>query len=190
MGHTAGPDTGVAEEAVAWWQALQSLADEFNAGRKGAFDQLLPSLRDIRTHTDGLTNSVEATAGFRLPPGYDAGKLERAARELAGDAEIACYSYEPAFQAEKNTPVVRAFLQAIRAEKGRPTFKLKTGTSDMNVVGPAWHCPIVAYGPGDSSLDHTPEEYIMVPEYLRAIRVLNSVIVLLGQEERKGTKGN
>jgi len=29
---------------------------------------------------------------------------------------------------------------------------IKTGTSDMNIVGPIWKCPIVAYGPGDSRL--------------------------------------
>ena len=39
----------------------------------------------------------------------------------------------------------------------------------MNVVGPVWGCPIVAYGPGDSSLDHTPEERIDLGEYLRAV---------------------
>jgi len=42
----------------------------------------------------------------------------------------------------------------------------------MNVVGPAWRCPILAYGPGDSSLDHTPEEHVELAEYLRAINVL------------------
>lgn len=187
MGHTAGPGQGVAEEAVAWWQALQAETDAFNVGRKGAFNQLLPSLRDIRTDSDGLTNSVEATVGLRLPPGYDVDELERTARELAGDAQIVCYSYEPAFQASKNTLLVRTFLQAIRAEGGRPTFKLKTGTSDMNVVGPAWNCPIVAYGPGDSSLDHTPEEHIQIPEYLRAIDVLERALHLVMQ---RGTKGN
>ena len=37
----------------------------------------------------------------------------------------------------------------VGAAGGRPRFKLKTDTADMNVVGPAWGCPIVAYGPGD-----------------------------------------
>ena len=45
---------------------------------------------------------------------------------------------------------------------GTPRFTLKLGTSDMTVVGPAWGCPIVTYGPGDASLDHTPEERIVL----------------------------
>ena len=65
---------------------------------------------------------------------------------------------------------------AIRAEGGSPRFVHKTGTSDMNVVGPAWGCPILAYGPGDSSLDHTPEEHIDLAEWARGVRVLAQVL--------------
>jgi LysW-gamma-L-lysine carboxypeptidase len=89
---------------------------------------------------------------------------------------------EVAFRAEKNTPLVRAFLASIREQGGRPRFVLKTGTSDMNVVGPAWGCPIVAYGPGDSALDHTPEERISLDEYLRSIEVLKSMVNTLLKE--------
>ena len=46
----------------------------------------------------------------------------------------------------------------------------------MNVVGPAWECPIVAYGPGDARLDHTPREHIDLTEYHRAIDVLVHVL--------------
>jgi LysW-gamma-L-lysine carboxypeptidase len=47
----------------------------------------------------------------------------------------------------------------------------------MNVVGPHWPgTPIVAYGPGDSSLDHTPDEHINLSEYLQAIEVLRGVL--------------
>ena len=46
----------------------------------------------------------------------------------------------------------------------------------MNIVGPHWNCPILAYGPGDSSLDHTPDEHIDLDEYLRAIDVLTAVL--------------
>jgi LysW-gamma-L-lysine carboxypeptidase len=47
----------------------------------------------------------------------------------------------------------------------------------MNVVGPVWQCPIAAYGPGDSTLDHTPEERLGLIEYGRAIRVLTNVLL-------------
>jgi LysW-gamma-L-lysine carboxypeptidase len=46
----------------------------------------------------------------------------------------------------------------------------------MNIAGPAWRCPIVAYGPGDSSLDHTPNEHLDLAEYERAINVLAQVL--------------
>ena len=36
--------------------------------------------------------------------------------------------------------------------------------------------PIVAYGPGDSSLDHTPEEHVLVEEFYQAIEVMTEVI--------------
>jgi LysW-gamma-L-lysine carboxypeptidase len=77
---------------------------------------------------------------------------------------------------EKNTPLVRAFLAAIRGSGGKPRFLFKSGTADLNIVAPAWGCPAVAYGPGDSSLDHTPEEHISLSEYGRAVEVLEDTL--------------
>jgi len=95
---------------------------------------------------------------------------------FAEGAEITFRGEEVAFRAEKNTPLVRAFNNAIRDTGGRPSYVYKTGTSDMNVVGPVWNCPIVAYGPGDSSLDHTPEEHIVLEEYHRGVAVLTNLL--------------
>ncbi len=83
---------------------------------------------------------------------------------------------EQAFQSTRTTPLARIMSRAIRAGGGQPTFKLKTGTSDMNVVGPGWGDNIVAYGPGDSRLDHTPQEHIVLSEYLQAIDVLERAL--------------
>jgi LysW-gamma-L-lysine carboxypeptidase len=54
------------------------------------------------------------------------------------------------------------------------------------VVGPAWQCPILAYGPGDSALDHTPNEHVNLTEYWLAVQVLaqalrNLALLLPGQ---------
>jgi [amino group carrier protein]-lysine/ornithine hydrolase len=88
-----------------------------------------------------------------------------------------------AYKGGKANDLVRAFLASIRAAGGQPRFVVKTGTADMNVVAPHWpETSIVAYGPGDSSLDHTPEERIDLAGYEQAIRVLQGVLERLMSE--------
>ena len=81
-----------------------------------------------------------------------------------------------AWGGEKNTPLVRAFLSGIRSNGGGPRFVYKTGTADLNIVAPVWKCPAVVYGPGDSALDHTPNEHIDLAEYAKAVNVLVNVL--------------
>jgi LysW-gamma-L-lysine carboxypeptidase len=87
----------------------------------------------------------------------------------------------PAYRGQKNNALVRAFVSSIRQGEGEPGFLLKSGTSDLNLVAPAWGCPAVAYGPGDSSLDHTPHEHISLVEYERAVSVLERLIRTLAE---------
>ncbi|MBI1802552.1 MAG: [LysW]-lysine hydrolase [Chloroflexi bacterium] len=176
MGHTAGQIPSVAESAMAFWNRLHAFATAHNQGKTRAFDLLTPSLRRIHTGDDAFADSVAMTVGLRVPLGIEIETLKRDLRPMAGDADLTFASEEPAYRAEKNTPLVRAFLAGIREHGAQPGFTLKTGTSDMNVVGPLWQCPIVAYGPGDSNLDHTPDEHIDLDEYLKAIDVLTAVL--------------
>jgi LysW-gamma-L-lysine carboxypeptidase len=76
----------------------------------------------------------------------------------------------------KSTRLGSAFVRAIRGAGGAPRFKVKTGTADMNLLVPAWGCPAVAYGPGDSHLDHTPDEHIDIEDLHRSVEVLTSVL--------------
>lgn len=114
--------------------------------------------------------------GLRLPPQLDLPELKAWLQEHAAGARLEFDPGIAAYRAEKNTPLVRAFLEAIRIEGGAPRFKVKSGTSDMNILAPAWGCPAVAYGPGDSHLDHTPEESIELAELERGARVLAGVL--------------
>jgi LysW-gamma-L-lysine carboxypeptidase len=178
-GHSAGERPGPAEKAVGFWNQLMTYSEELNQGRWGHFDTLDPALREFSTFSDGLDDGVAINIVVRLPPGFDVANLKKEMRTWCNGAKLSFPSSDPPFRSQKNTPPVRALLRAIRAEGGRPRFKLKTGTSDMNVVGPAWGCPIVAYGPGDSSLDHTPEEHIEIEEFLRATNVLTHALETL-----------
>jgi LysW-gamma-L-lysine carboxypeptidase len=175
-GHTAGQGETPAECAVAFWNAVVGYASAWNAGKERQFDMLTPTLVSICTESDGFQEQVEMYINLRWPLGVDIEEVRAWMEERAAPAELTFGTCEPPYRADKNTPLVRAFLQGIRAVGGTPRFKLKTGTSDMNVVGPAWGCPIAAYGPGDSNLDHTPEEHILIEDYLRAIAVLEQVL--------------
>lgn len=179
VAHTAAQHRGVCEEAVAFWSEFSGWAKALNRDSTSHFATLDPSLRSICSTSDGLQEQVQMTMGLRLPPGLEVEALVERVKAWRGDARVTTRGYEQPFRAGKRNPLTSAFLSAIRAEGGKAAFVSKTGTSDMNVVGPRWGCPMVAYGPGDSSLDHTPNEHLNLDEYLRSIGVLTRVLCRL-----------
>jgi len=176
MGHASGLQSAVPEMAIQFWNQLTQFCDAYNRGRGKLFDQLIPAIRDFNFHCDGLHDRVRLHASVRLPPGFNIREFEKLVGEFDSAAEIKTYGFEEAFCSERRNELTTALNIAIRRYGGQPHFKVKTGTCDMNVVGPVWKCPIVAYGPGDSSLDHTPNEHIRLREYKDAICVLKDVL--------------
>lgn len=172
MSHTAGPAASAPELAFAFWQRIQEALAALNSGYPRIWEQVQATLRHFAAHSDGLIERAELEIGFRLPLHLPPDALQRWLEPLVAPAVVRFHGGEPAYRAEKNTVLVRAFLAGIRSAGGDPGFLLKTGTSDMNVVAPVWQCPILAYGPGDSALDHTPEEHVEIVEWLRAVGVL------------------
>jgi LysW-gamma-L-lysine carboxypeptidase len=183
LSHTAGRDRNAPELAVAYWNAINNYFAEFNEDREKIFDQVLCTLRSIQTSDDGFHEIVNMTLGFRLPLDMPPAALKPLALSLNPIPDLTEISFrgdEIAYRAERNTLLTRLFNNAIRDNGSKPGYVYKTGTSDMNTVGTIWTCPMVAYGPGDSNLDHTPEEHIMLDEYHKAINVLATVLRNLG----------
>jgi LysW-gamma-L-lysine carboxypeptidase len=182
MTHTASGTRAAVEDAVTFWNRVAAFAAEYNRDKPRVFDQLDASLRALNSNDDGFTDRTVMRIALRVPLGLTIRTVEEKIASYADGARIAFSSEEEAFRADKHNALVRAFLGAIRDVGGKPAFTLKTGTSDMNIVGPVWGCPIVAYGPGDSTLDHTPNEHLDLAEYARAIEVLTRVLSVLSRD--------
>lgn len=179
--HTASGEQTAAEAAVEAWLAVKAYVDTFNSEKQRAFDQLLPTLRGMDSGQDGFEQWARLNIGCRLPmdmsPDDWYEKLEKTIR-----ISIERVGYPvPAWGCEKNSQLVRAFLTGIRSQGGTPRFVYKTGTADLNVVAPVWQCPAVVYGPGDSALDHTPNEHISLEEYSKAVKVLVGTLQKLNE---------
>jgi LysW-gamma-L-lysine carboxypeptidase len=95
-----------------------------------------------------------------------------------------------AFEADRRSVLVRALAWAIRKTTlNYASFSRKTGTGDMNVLGNALKIPVVTYGPGDSRLDHTPNEHIDLQEYLTSIKAYQKALMKLTELlEKQGAK--
>jgi LysW-gamma-L-lysine carboxypeptidase len=163
-----------AEDAVAFYNTLcQSFPD-----RGAGFSELSLNLSSINTSLIENDEAIEMNLNIRTPLDFDIDTLKKISAELSGNATLNWSLPIPAVLGDKRNALVRAFLGSLRASDAQPKFKRKTGTSDMNLLA-AWQCPILAYGPGDSSLDHTPNEHLDLAEYERAIIILKQALMNL-----------
>lgn len=189
VSHSAGPEPTAAELAVEFWNRLRAWCDARNGGAEQGFRTVDPTLNAITSSTDGLHGEAVARIGLRLPPSLSPEEAIAAVRRLAGTGELAVSVNAAAFQTDKRLPLVGAFVAAVRAHGGTPRLKVKTGTSDMNLVGPAWGCPILAYGPGDSRLDHTPDEHVPLEDLERATTILTTALERVAAQLASGRWG-
>ena len=190
-GHTSRPENNAIQDAIGWWSAVEAsfAGDEHgvapkehrdeagNAGEAPVFEQVTPKPVSIEggISEDGLAVETTLDVQLRVPPRYSTEAVkELAAGELEAGTVTWTDSVEPTMQSPR-TPVARAFRVAIRAAGGDPRLLRKTGTADMNIYAGAWDCPMVTYGPGDSDLDHAPNEHLELHELDRAVAVLEAV---------------
>src|SRR5262249_7725015 len=179
--HGAAPGATVSEEALALWDRIRSAAQARTAGVAG-FDGLDCRLEGITGGSDGLVERAELRIGYRLPPAIASAdvinELLTICASHEGDAKVRAVhsAREEPMRAARGSPLARAFVRSIAENGANGVFKKKSGTSDMNILAPAWGCPMVAYGPGDSRYDHTPMERLGLAESPRAIAVPRGVL--------------
>ncbi|AQL42491.1 acetyl-lysine deacetylase [Halorientalis sp. IM1011] len=182
-GHTSRPENNAIQDAIAWWSNVEAefATDEWEA----VFERVTPKPTKI---DGGLTEdglSVEATmeVQLRVPPSMNTAEIIEITEGHLDVADRVHWKdrVEPVMMSPR-TDVARAFRASIRQAGGDPRLLRKTGTSDMNVYAQEWDCPMVTYGPGDSDLDHAPNEHLALSEYDRSVEVLETVATRLLEE--------
>jgi len=174
-GHTSRPENNAIQDAIQWWANVEEefVTDEWQP----VFERVTAKPIDIDggLSEDGL--SVEATMDvqLRVPPSMTTEEVIEITDGYLDVADRVNWDdrVEPVMQSPR-TNVASAFRAAVRQQEGDPRLLRKTGTSDMNVFAQHWDCPMVTYGPGDSDLDHAPNEHLVLDEYDKAVAVLES----------------
>jgi LysW-gamma-L-lysine carboxypeptidase len=171
--HSSSPDEKAVETAVRFWLDIRNRCQEPVAGPR--FEAPTAAL----TRLEGDAEHATAWIDCRVPPAFDQDGFERFLAAVSRGGTVRLDERTPAIRRDRRDPVVRALSAAIRRQDGTPRLTLKTGTSDMNVVGQAWQVPMAAYGPGDSSLDHTAGERLELADLHRSIAVLAEALPAL-----------
>lgn len=180
--HSANLQKNANEMAIDFWNDVIAYAGQANENKERNFEKIIPSLRDMKSIDDGFNQTATIQINLRLPSSIQPDEIMHTLQNHSNKGVLEFNDPVSAYQADKNNGLVRAFLRAIREQQGKPGFLLKTGTSDMNIVGPVWNCPILAYGPGDSNFDHTPDEHIQLSEYQMSTRILAQALQILAIE--------
>jgi LysW-gamma-L-lysine carboxypeptidase len=174
--HPSNPAEKATEAAVRFWGDLLDLLGPQRD--HGAFAQPAATLLRVDGNMEEATLAIDC----RLPPGFDQRGLVEALRARARGGEVRVVNQVRAVLAERSNPVARSLSASIRRHGAVPVPKVKTATSDMNTVAERWRPPMAAYGPGDSTLDHSEDEHVEIEEYLSAISVLAGALEELAEE--------
>ncbi len=172
--HGASPEPTAIDRATAWWERVRETiaADGPVVERPSATATAIDGGRTA----DGHATSARIEATFRVPLDATPSALRETITGCTNHGSLTWHESIPPVETSRRGPLSRAFRAAIRAAGGEPRELRKTGTADTNLYAAAWDCPVVTYGPGDSALDHTPDERLPLPAFDNATAVLCRVV--------------
>ena len=177
--HGASKFASAGTLACELFHELNNLPEITKISETSPFYSVNKNVRTIATQDDSLHESVDMRLDLRIPPEVEVTQLIREIEALEYPGKLRVLEGMNAVRCPKSGPLVTSFRKAVKSQNGKPKLSLKTGTSDMNVAVPVWKCPCLAYGPGDSNLDHTPHEHIKIEEFYQSIQVILAALTSL-----------
>ena len=171
--HGSRPEPNAIDFATEWWETVR---ETFDAGSESVFESVTPTATAFSGGLAADGDSVAATVEtqFRVPPAETPESVREAVESATADGSLSWTSEIPAHVGDPRSAVAGALRAGIREAGGEPTHLRKTGTADSNLYAEGWGVPVATYGPGDSSLDHAPDERLPLAEFDRAVSVLTT----------------
>ena len=180
--HWSAPVPTAADAAVEWVSRTRAAFTPHVVD--SPYRSLLVKVAGVHADPAADPEVARVLVDIRIPPGMSTGEvLELLPRDPPPSATRLVARIEP-FERPRTDPVVQALTSSVRTQGGAPTLYRKTGTSDLNVVAPAWGIPGAAYGPGDARMDHTDHESVAVKDLRKAGAVLERAFALLASDGR------
>jgi LysW-gamma-L-lysine carboxypeptidase len=146
-----------------------------------------------------VPSTAALSINLRIPPTLTIEQVVDAVNQVIADyqgdhaavaVQVSVIDSCPPYEADTASFLARSLAYAIRRVRKRPAvFVRRTGSGDMNLFGTTRRVPVVTYGAGDSHLDHTPDEYVEVNEYLDSITVLCEGVKKLRDLHLKAPRG-
>jgi succinyl-diaminopimelate desuccinylase len=129
-----------------------------------------------------IPSAAQATLDVRLTPGPEADEVGKEIDLACQRAMEACpgatvewqpvNGYRLATRVERNEPLVRAMVRAVRHATGRPArFGGVPGSTDGTILRMTLGIPIVTCGPGNRLIPHQVDEYVEVAELVDAAKI-------------------
>jgi len=148
--------------------------------RHHTFDSVIFNVTHIDYGKRDSLNIIPGRLDFfmdvRIPPNADIEKIKHLFRSSAPDGvKVNIPEAFPGCEISPSEPVVRAMVAALRANGLTPRYLKKSGSADMNITM-SKGIPTIAYGPGDSKLDHTDHERLLWSDYEKSIAVLRAFL--------------
>jgi LysW-gamma-L-lysine carboxypeptidase len=198
-GHSAAPwlfDNAI-EKAMEFWKQINKLhlREEKLKSRFYSITSCLTGIKGGNNSASFIPSNCEILVQLRIPPQLTPeqvfNEVKRKIKRYQStnpkvNVKVESVDVAKAFEADRRSVIVRALAWGIRKTTlNYASFSRKTGTGDMNILGNELKIPVVTYGPGDSRLDHTPDEHIELKEYLDSIEVLRKTLTKLPELVKK-----
>jgi len=180
-GHSASLMENAIEKGLLFYERLRK---DFAVGT--SFDKVMMNLTQANSVGEDFNvnpHEFRFAIDIRVPPGMGAyGIAERIIKMAPKDVKVQFTEVLDGVETDMNDAAARALVKAVRKHGLHPRFVHKLSSSDMNIINAK--VKTVAYGPGDSKLDHTDAEKVSIKEYLLAIEIVKDALRELAAKEK------